>query len=88
VSVAVQIEWNGDCVAQGRIVLGGVAGIPWRVQEAEKLLAGQKIDDSLTQAVSKATVSEAKPLERNSVKVPLVKNLVKRALGELKAPGN
>jgi xanthine dehydrogenase YagS FAD-binding subunit len=86
VSVAVQFEWNGDSVAQGRIVLGGMASIPWRVHEAEKLLSGQKIDDSLAQAVSEASVLQAKPLEGNSYKIPMVKNLVKRALLALKRP--
>lgn len=80
VSVAVAVEWNEDCVEQGKIVLGGVAGIPWRAHAAEKLLPGQKIDDSLAQAVSEACVSEAKPLKDNTYKVPMAKNLIKRAL--------
>ena len=80
VSVAAQIDWNGDRVEQGRIVLGGVAGIPWRAYGAEKLLTGQKITDSLAHAVSEASVSDAKPLEENPYKVPMVKNLMKRAL--------
>jgi len=80
VSVAVALELNGDRVEQAKIVLGGVAGIPWRADAAEKLLPGQKIDDSLARAVSEACVSEAKPLKDNAYKIPMAKNLIKRAL--------
>ena len=87
VSVAVQIEWNGEQVQQVRMVLGGVAGIPWRVKEAEKLLTGHKIYEGLAAQVSETAVSEAIPLEYNQYKIPMVKNLLKRAILELKPPG-
>lgn len=80
VSVAVAIDWNEDRVKHGKIVLGGVAGIPWRVHEAERLLPGQRIDDSLAHAVSEACVLDAKPLKENAYKIPMVQNLLKRAL--------
>jgi xanthine dehydrogenase YagS FAD-binding subunit len=80
VSVAAAVDWNGDRVQQGNIVLGGVAGIPWRADAAEKLLPGQRIDDSLARAVGDACVSEAKPLKDNAYKIPMAKTLVRRAL--------
>jgi len=80
VSVAAAVDWNGDCVQQGKIVLGGVAGMPWRADAAEKLLPGQRIDDSLARAVGEACVSEAKPLKDNAYKIPMAKTLIKRAL--------
>lgn len=84
-SVAVRVDWEEDRVKQGRIVLGGVAGIPWRAYEAEKLLNGRRINDSLARQVSDASVLGAKPLAWNAYKIPMVKNLVKRALLEIKA---
>jgi xanthine dehydrogenase YagS FAD-binding subunit len=87
VSAAVQIHWDGDTANEARIVLGGVAGIPWRVQAAEKLLAGQKIDEDLAAKASEAAVSEARPLEYNQYKIPMVKNLLKRAILELNPAG-
>jgi xanthine dehydrogenase YagS FAD-binding subunit len=80
VSVAVALAMKGDRVEQAKIVLGGVAGIPWRAEAAEKLLPGQRIDDALVRAVSEACVSEAKPLKDNAYKIPMAKNLIKRAL--------
>jgi len=80
VSVAVALECNGDNVEQAKMVLGGVAGIPWRAETAEKLLPGRRIDDSLARAVSEACVSEAKPLKDNAYKIPMARNLIKRAL--------
>ena len=84
--VAVQIDWNGEAVQQARLVLGGVAGIPWRVPEAEKLLAGQKVNEDLAIQVSQAATSAAIPLEFNQYKVAMVQNLLKRAICELKPP--
>jgi len=86
VSVAVQIDWEGAKVHNGRIVLGGVAGIPWRAEAAEKLLSGKEIDDALAAQVGETAVSGADPLEWNRYKVSMVKNLLKRAVLELKPP--
>jgi xanthine dehydrogenase YagS FAD-binding subunit len=86
VSAAVQIDWNGKQVQTARIVLGGVAGIPWRIPEAEKLLAGRKIDEASATQVSETAVSNAEPLQWNHYKVTMVRNLLKRAILELKPP--
>src|SRR5262249_50199979 len=43
VSAAVVLEMNGDTCRSARVVLGGVAPIPWRVPEVEKLLAGKRV---------------------------------------------
>ena len=41
VSAAVVLEMDKDVCRSARVVLGGVAPIPWRLPEVEKLLAGQ-----------------------------------------------
>jgi xanthine dehydrogenase YagS FAD-binding subunit len=44
-AVAAAVELSPDkTVKQARIVLGGVAPIPWRVPEAENFLAGKASD--------------------------------------------
>src|ERR1700688_669880 len=43
VSAAVVLEMDKDVCRNARIVLGGVAPIPWRLPEVERLLAGQRI---------------------------------------------
>lgn len=86
-SVAMAVETKGDVVVAARIVLGGVAPIPWRVPNAEAALVGKSLTDvgALQAAASAATVG-AKPLFQNAYKVPLTQALVRRAAQTL-APG-
>jgi len=83
VSVAVQIDFDGERVKSARIVLGGVAGKPWRVREAEKLLEGRGLDEELAERAGEASVAGAQPRAYNAYKIPLTRNLVRRALMEL-----
>lgn len=83
VSVAVAIEIAPDKkVTDARIVLGGVAPIPWRVPAAEKLLIGQTLSTSVLSDVAKLALKDAQPLEKNAYKVPLSQTLVRRALAK------
>lgn len=80
VSVAAVLVMDGDQCRSARIVLGGVAPIPWRVPDAEALLAGQRVTPELVTHVSEAAVAGARPLARNRYKVPLTRNAVERTL--------
>jgi len=86
VSVAVQLYWGAEEVRDSRIVLGGVAGIPWRASAGETLLAGRRLDADLIETVAQTAVTEAKPLAENTYKVTLARNLLKRALQTLAQP--
>lgn len=80
-SVAAALELNADkTVKQARIVLGGVAPIPWRVQKAEAALVGQKCDDATLKHIAELALAGAEPLEHNGYKIPLTKTLVRRAI--------
>jgi len=70
-------------VADVRLVLSGVAPIPWRLQAVEKLVIGQKIDAKLIAKATELAVVGAKPLEQNAYKVPLVRGILEEALGKL-----
>ena len=83
VSAAVVLEMDKDVCRSARIVLGGVAPIPWRVPEAEKLLAGQRITPELAARAGEAAVAGATPLAKNAYKVPLTKAVVRRTVLEL-----
>lgn len=85
VSAAVVLEMDRDVCRAARVVLGGVAPIPWRLSAVEKLLAGQRITDALLDKVGDAAVSGARPLSQNAYKVPLTRNLVRRTVKELAA---
>jgi xanthine dehydrogenase YagS FAD-binding subunit len=84
-SVALAAWINNNQVSDVRIVLGGVAPIPWRAKKAEQVLEGQEIDQKLLEKAAAAELDNAEPLEKNEYKVILVKNLLKRAFIELLA---
>jgi xanthine dehydrogenase YagS FAD-binding subunit len=79
-SVAAVITIEGGVVSNARIVLGGVAPIPYRAVSAEKALIGKGLAESVVEAAAKAAVGEAKPLSMNAYKVPITESLVKRAI--------
>lgn len=80
VSVAAQLRFEGERIADARLVLGGVAAIPWRAKDSEKILIGHKFSEELAERAAEAAVAGAQPLQHNAYKVPLAKGLVKRAL--------
>ncbi len=83
VSVAVSAKLIGGVVRDARIVLGGVAPVPWRARDAEKLLEGRVLDDAACQAAADAALEPAEPLKDNGYKVPLARELVRRTLRRL-----
>jgi xanthine dehydrogenase YagS FAD-binding subunit len=86
VSVAVVLEMDParkDVCQSARVVLGGVAPIPWRLPEVEKMLAGQRITPELAAKAGEQAVAGARPLEKNGYKIPLTKGVVKRTLLDL-----
>jgi xanthine dehydrogenase YagS FAD-binding subunit len=83
VSAAVVLEMKGDVCRGARIVLGGVAPIPWRLPEVEKLIAGQRITPELAAKAGELAVEGAKPLAKNGYKVPLLTTVVRRTILEL-----
>jgi xanthine dehydrogenase YagS FAD-binding subunit len=80
VSLAVVLDMDGDVCRQARMVLGGVAPVPWRVPEAERLLAGQRVTQELAERVAASAVADARPLAKNAYKVPLTRAVVERTL--------
>lgn len=83
VSAAVVLDMDGDTCRTARIVLGGVAPIPWRLPDVERLLTGQRITPELRERAGELAVAGARPLEHNGYKVPLTRAMVARALGDL-----
>ena len=83
VSAAVVLDMNQDVCRSARVVLGGVAPIPWRLPEVEKLLAGKRITPDVAAAAGDAAVAGARPLAKNAYKVPLTRNMVRRTLEDL-----
>lgn len=78
---------NGQATAEGglknvRVVLGGVAPMPWRELRIEKTLSETKwVGDLVTQGFEEI-LEKAAPLSQNGYKLRLARGLLKRALGE------
>jgi xanthine dehydrogenase YagS FAD-binding subunit len=85
VSAAVVLHIDKDAIRQARVVLGGVAPIPWRLPEVEKLLTGQKVTPELAAKAGELAVAGAKPLAKNGYKVPMTQAMVRRTLEGLRA---
>ena len=83
VSVAVSVKIIGGVARDARIVLGGVAPVPWRARDSEKLLEGRALDDAACDAAADAALEKAEPLKDNGYKVPLARELVRRTLRRL-----
>jgi xanthine dehydrogenase YagS FAD-binding subunit len=79
VAAAIEMGSNG-AVKQARIVLGGVAPVPWRVPQAENFLTGKTLNQDSVAETARLAIEGAKPLEKNAYKVPLTQALVGRAL--------
>lgn len=82
-SVAAAVELGpGKTVRQARIVLGGVAPVPWRAPKAEAYLIDKTLSNDVLAEAGRLALSGAKPLEKNAYKVPLTQTLVRRALAK------
>ncbi|HEX4332723.1 MAG TPA: xanthine dehydrogenase family protein subunit M [Usitatibacter sp.] len=80
VSVAAALDISDGTVRDARIALGGVAHKPWRAQEAERALAGRRLDAAAIDAAAAACVHGARAHKHNAFKVPLARRSVARAL--------
>jgi xanthine dehydrogenase YagS FAD-binding subunit len=79
-SAAVALTSRNGVVQDARVVLGGVAPIPWRSAEAEAAVKGKRLTPEVAQAAAIAALKPAKPLDDNEYKVPLAQTIVRRAL--------
>jgi xanthine dehydrogenase YagS FAD-binding subunit len=80
VMAAVALRLDGDKVSQAKVVLYGVAPIPWISEPAAKAIVGSTITEESATKAGEAAIQGAKPLSKNGYKVGLTKTVVKRAL--------
>ncbi len=69
VSVAAVVQVGEGRIERASLVLGGVAPIPWRLREAERLLIGERASDELFARAADIALAEAEPLAHNAYKV-------------------
>jgi xanthine dehydrogenase YagS FAD-binding subunit len=81
VSAAVSMTLGDGVWRDGRIVLGGVAPVPYRARVVEDALAGRDVRSSLADAVA-ALGRVARPMGHNGYKVQLIEHLLSQVILE------
>ncbi len=79
-SAAAALRMEGGVIAEARLALGAVAARPWRVAEAEAMLAGQTPDAALFDRAASAAMAGAAPSGDNGWKIDLAIRTAARAL--------
>lgn len=82
-AVAVAVKLQGRVCSEARIVLGGVAPVPWRSPAAEKAIVGAPLDAAAAARAAEAALRDAEPLPDNGYKIPLTRALLERTLTDL-----
>jgi xanthine dehydrogenase YagS FAD-binding subunit len=81
--VAAAIELSDGQVRSASLVLSGVAPIPWRAADAERVLTGNPLNGETISNAAVACIADATPMPHNGYKVPLVRGLVQETLDSL-----
>lgn len=79
VAVATVVEKQRRC-RNARVVMGGVAPIPWRAAKAEDFLRGKKLDEGSARQAGEIALEGARPLKDNGYKVKIAQDLIQRGL--------
>lgn len=79
VSAAVKGTVSGGVFNDIKIVLGGVAPVPWRLEKAENIIRGKKVTEDLVRDATREALKEATPLEENGYKKELIETVFYRA---------
>jgi xanthine dehydrogenase YagS FAD-binding subunit len=80
---ALVLRFSGHTVSDARVVLSGVAPVPWRAHEAEAAIKGTRLGAAVLRRAAQAAVAKAEPLAANGYKVALVRGLVEEQLAAL-----
>jgi xanthine dehydrogenase YagS FAD-binding subunit len=80
VSVAVGYALDTGRIRQARLVLGGVAPVPWRSPAGEAVLEDQPPSPALAARAAAAAMASAQPLSHNAFKVEIGRASVERAI--------
>ena len=85
VSVASAMVTSGETIQNMRLVVNGVAARPMRLVAVEQFCKGKPRSEATAAAAGEMAIQGAQPLQFNAYKVPLMRNLVKRAIRGVEA---
>ncbi len=80
-NVASAMKVSGGNIGSARIVVNGAAARPLRLKAVEDAVRGKPANAATGEMAGKLAVLGALPLQFNAYKIPLMRNLVKRAIG-------
>jgi len=80
VSVASAMTISGTTIQNMRLVVNGVAARPLRLAAVEDLVRGKPRNEATATLAGELAIQGAQPLRLNAYKIPLMRNLVKRAI--------
>ena len=80
VNVASAMKAAGGQIQQLRLAVGAVAATPLRLTAVETAVAGRARNEETADMAGRLAVEGAQPLRYNGYKIPLMRNLVKRAI--------
>jgi xanthine dehydrogenase YagS FAD-binding subunit len=80
VNVASAAFFTGDRIDRIRIAMNGLAAHPLRLKNVEDAIVGKPRNEATADMAGKMAIEGAEPLRYNGFKVPLMRNLVKRAI--------
>jgi xanthine dehydrogenase YagS FAD-binding subunit len=83
VSVALIAKVAGARVTVDRVAFGGLAHKPWRVEQAEHVIA--EGDDAAADPIADIVLAGARPTEQNAYKLPLVRRTLAATLEHARA---
>ncbi len=80
VNVAAALKVSGGIIQNARIACGGVQCVPRRLKVVEEVIRGSAQDEETAALAASSAARGAAPLNYNHFKIPLMENLVKRAI--------
>ncbi len=80
VNVATALKVSGGKIDQARVVVNAVSAQPMRLKNVEAAIAGKAQTEETASMAGEMAVQGAQPLAHNGYKIPLMRNLVKRAI--------
>jgi len=80
-NVASAMQVSGNSIEHIRIAVNGAAARPLRLRTVEDAVRGKPATAATGEMAGKLAVQGAIPLQFNAYKIPLMRNLVKRAIG-------
>ena len=80
VNVASAMKFSGTTIQQIRLAVGAVAARPLRLTRVEQAVTGKPRNAETAELAGRLAVDGAIPLRYNGYKIPLLRNLVKRAI--------